>query len=731
MTLNKFNKGILILLFISFLCVTAGTIQYTHSLQLGTMNNSNQAIILVFVFCLMVFLIIWKVFYWLDNLNEKKCLFFSLLIILTMSGLFTAISFSARVTQLMDSIDVMDTALYLRTHAEATEAIPFISFVGRFGNNYPVILLESYLIKIITWLGFRDVEIALNHLNVVVLMTAVVFTWLIVKETRGIKTAAKALVVCLLNPYLYFIVNWTYSMTYSLPLMMGILYILLRLKKARTIIGGVALAFIEGIFISVGFLIRPTAIFLFIAAILVWLPRIIQKKINKRRVLQIICVILVFVFVFLFVSIRVDRRFGSIKQNNLPLSFWLLMGSHEDGMWNQGDFDMIRTYHEPSEQAQYAINQTIFNYIQQGLTGTLNLWYRKLNNTWADGGFFYPEAPVSEGNSLSEYVLGNGTRNQLAKLYSQAFRLFMILGFLLAISIALYRHKTPMIVLVMMVTIFGCVVFHTFWETNARYSIPFILPMLIVVEYGISSLQAYMERKELFKQTHKNTMGIIFMGVLVFTCSVMNDAMNEETTLKMNRISSTANTRVSAVIEPNDCTVLEQDFYVEKPFNSLAFRATLPTGKNSEECSGYELSILNDKKQVLYTTLLTPDLIDGQGIETSFEAISGYQHYYIRLTKMEAEKAPILFYTHYTYGVDPYRGDLIIHGSNKYSSDIMMDVYEVQETTVVSDKVRIILIMLILLLGGVIAFIPMKKKTKLATDCTIQRQECKMIPIKN
>ena len=178
----------------------------------------------------------------------------------------------------------------------------------------------------------------------------------------------------------------------------------------------------------------------------------------------------------------------------------------------------------------------------------------------------------------------------------------------------------------------------------------------------------------------------------------------------MHLVYSTASTRVCAPIEPDDCTWLEQDFYGNQSFNTLFFKASLPAGKTNEECSGYELSILNNEKHVLYTTHLTPDLISGQGIEVPFETISGYQHYYIRLIKSEAEKAPILFYTHYTYGVDPYRGDLIINSKKRYSSDIMMDVYNTADTTIVSNTVRIITIILILLSGGFISFVPVSKK---------------------
>ena len=66
------------------------------------------------------------------------------------------------------------------------------------------------------------------------------------------------------------------------------------------------------------------------------------------------------------------------------------------------------------------------------------------------------------------------------------------------------------------------------------------------------------------------------MSILILACSVLNNALKEETTLKMHLISSTANTRVCAPIESNDCTWLEQDFYGNKPFGTLFFKASLP-----------------------------------------------------------------------------------------------------------------------------------------------------------
>ena len=716
MIINRFHKTIICLLIICFICVLIGSINIIRSQTIGTTNNPNQSLLVGIAICLLCFLFIWKSFRWLNSLNEKNCYLFSLIIMLLMAGVMIAISFSARVTQFVDSIDVMDTAFYLRSHAEVTEELPYIRYVGSFGNNYPIILFESFLIRVLTWLRFQDIENVLNHLNVVVLMTAVVLTWLIVKETRGIRTAAKTIVICLLNPYLYLMVNWTYSMTYSLPIMMGSLYIALRLKKVRTTCCGIVLAFTEGILIGSGFLIRPTAVFPLIAAGIVWLPsffRNIRQNLNSKRLVQFLCILAAIIFVVTFVNIRIDRKFGKIKHLNMPLSFWLLLGSHGDGAWNDADLDAVMAIQNPEDRAKFALDKARDNYIALGIDGTFSLWYNKMITAWADGTFFYRSPAVSEINTLSEYVRGSGARNQLTKIYCQAFRLLMIFGFLLACMAALAKKTMPEIVLIMIITIFGCVAFHAIWETNVRYSVPFILPMLTVMGYGIATIQEYADENNLWAKVHKRTIGILLMGFLIITCASLSSSLKEETTLNLYRIYSSANTRVCESIKPEGFTRLNQDFYTEKPFNTLFLKASLPPQISREDCSSYELTVFNDDEQILSRTQLLPEQLGGSGFKVSFDTISGYKHYHIKLEKTDPEKESILFYTQYTYGVNPYKGILTAGGGNAYPSDLMMDVYEMQQTSIYSNRIRIVVISIIILSAMFGIFIPVRRKSAL------------------
>lgn len=390
MCISRFHKVIICILIVSFACILAGSIDTIRSQIIGATENPKLSLLTGFLFCLICLLITWKTFIWIDHLNEKGCLAFSLIVLLLMTGLFVVVSLSARVSQYADSIDVMDTAFYLRNHMEVSEELPYIRYVSSFGYNFPVILFESFLIKTLSSLGFQDVEIVLDRLNLVVLMTAVILTWFIVKETRGIKAAAKTALICLMNPYLYLTVNWTYTMTYSLPIMMGILYTLLQLKKAKTISKGIILAVVEGLLIGGGILIRITTIFPLIAAVMIWFPSLFREtvRIREKRIVQLICILLVAIIAVLLVNIQADRRLGKIKSQNMPLLFWTMMGSHGDGRWNDEDLEAMMTIQNPEDRAKFALEQTLNNYAELGIDGTINFWREKLDTSWSNGGFF-------------------------------------------------------------------------------------------------------------------------------------------------------------------------------------------------------------------------------------------------------------------------------------------------------------------------------------------------------
>ena len=711
-TINKFYRTIIYFLIVCFLCVFPGSLAAISNQTVGTAGNTTQSLLFGLTICLLCFLLIWKSFRYIDTLSERTCFAVSLLVLIMITGLFTVVSFSARVTQSSDSIDTMDAALYLSSHSKISTDLPCIKYIGSFRNNYPQILVQSNLIKVLSRLGCHDFEVVLNHLNILLLVSTIVLTWLIVKDSRGIRAAAKTAVVCLFNPYLYLLVNWTYTLTYSLPIMMGILYVALQLKKTKTTHSRVALAILEGLLSGIGFLIRPTAVFPLIAGLIIWFPSVIKKQMKKEKAVQWLCALLSFVLIVVIVNIQANRKFDEIQSMNLPMSFWLMMGSHDNGKWCEADFEAIRAIPNHEDKAIFAWNQAINNYKLQGIGETISLWFRKMNILWANGELLFYSPAVSEGNVLSNYFLGSSARHQLVTLYCNVFRLLMIIGFLITCITNLIRKRTPEIILIMLITIFGGCVFHLFWETNTWYSAPFILPMLIVDSDGITTMQEHFDKMRILNKVPSRALSFVLMCFLLVVCICLNSTLRKETVLNTYRIYSTANTRFSEAIAPSDFACLNQDFYTKKSFNSLFIKSALPEQLSQEEYSEYELTLLNDEEQVVFQSLLLPDQLSGPGFKVSFDTVSGYEHYYIRIEKMEPEKKSILFYTHYTYGLDPYKGELTINNGPAYPSDLLVDVFYAQKTAFYGSKVRIILTALILSSGALIVFLPTKKKDK-------------------
>ena len=69
----------------------------------------------------------------------------------------------------------------------------------------------------------------------------------------------------------------------------------------------------------------------------------------------------------------------------MPLSFWLLLGSHGDGAWNDEDLNAVKAVQNPEDRSKFALNKALKNYTALGVDGTLRLWCNKLIMAWADG----------------------------------------------------------------------------------------------------------------------------------------------------------------------------------------------------------------------------------------------------------------------------------------------------------------------------------------------------------
>ncbi len=198
--INRFQRILLYFLIVFLLCVSIGTISLMATQTVGKTIDANVSLLLSLAISLVIILSIRKIWICIDSISEKWCYSVSAGAFACILILLFAFRASARVNLYVDSFDDFDTAIYLQSHSEVTEDLVHIRYIGSFGNNYTLILFEKLLVRIMLLAGIQKCLSAFSLLNIFVLLSSVILTWLIVKETQGLKPAAKTAVLCMLNP---------------------------------------------------------------------------------------------------------------------------------------------------------------------------------------------------------------------------------------------------------------------------------------------------------------------------------------------------------------------------------------------------------------------------------------------------------------------------------------------------------------------------------------------------
>ena len=175
-----------------------------------------------------------------------------------------------------DSYDDLDTAAWIASHGAVDVDNYHIKYMGAFSNNYTLTLIFAVILKVLPFLQMSGILMVLTLMNAVAILVAIFLMWLILKECVGIRAANKALILCTFNPIYYCLVFWIYSLTFSLPFMMGIVYVAIRIYKCIDIKKEVLLEIFLGILIVVGYELRPTNVFPVIAMVLA-LPLVLSK----------------------------------------------------------------------------------------------------------------------------------------------------------------------------------------------------------------------------------------------------------------------------------------------------------------------------------------------------------------------------------------------------------------------------------------------------------------------
>lgn len=172
------------------------------------------------------------------------------------------------------------------------------------------------------------------------------------------------------------------------------------------------------------------------------------------------------------------------KELALPATHYIAMGAGYGGDWNEEDYAYTtsllkeQTY-SGDEIARLNWEKYLSRLETYGLDGYLQFLHGKMRRTWNDGSYHAPNklatSPLTPETPLYQKVVAEN-RDFLA--LSQFSHILLLLG------IALSYKKTPHLLTLLQIGIFGNFLFLLLWETRSRYLVCLLPVMVLLSAYG-------------------------------------------------------------------------------------------------------------------------------------------------------------------------------------------------------------------------------------------------------
>lgn len=602
-----------------------------------------------------------------------------------MALLMAGVLFFVAPRPMTDSFEDIDAAMYLVQNGVMDDGFGYIGNVAAYGNNQLFIVLLAGFFRILLACGIQDVLVPLMVANLLAVLGGEYVFWRTMRECRGEACANKFLLFCALNPLYYGLVCWLYTMTFSLPLMAGILYGALRIRRATTLRASVGWGSLMGALVVLGYGIRATSVFPFVAIVLVGGLLLIgsSKEQRKRVALASLSLVVVAVVAHGAASAVQDRYFGELADRAYPVSYWLAMGSNEEGtLKGRAEYRKIANDMSlsPEERSRVLWQSTASNYKELGVVGTLRLWLSKTLLTWSDG-YSWINVRTRLGQHkgpLYDVIAGNHCH--VFKAYCEAFRMVTVLGVAYGCVVGLRRKELGALELVCVVTLLGAVLFYCVWEAKNVYSGPFVPLMLILATYGVNVLG--LQTRAVTQRYPKAR----FAGLAVIMCLVVvagvecNALFSQVEERSYARLGTHASNKYTQKLSFNTAV---QDFFMSESFNMLK----LGLFYDGEDVSARYVATLHNEAGELLASweFSSEDLREGRRatyVSLPLELVVPShedERYVLELQKLDASQQSMSVYTTPTCYLDYFNGQASVDGT-PLVGDLMLDVrYVVEE----------------------------------------------------
>lgn len=699
-TVNIFFQGISILL-VAMLVITAYYSLFAKGLDglyIGTVSSYPMAYLLLAVTLLGA--VLFLLFSLIDRFGEKYHvpIFWGILSITLFAQLL--ILFGFRIFQITDAYIVQDQAKALVLGYVDSINVTNLNYFLIYGNNYLLLYFFIAFYKIANFLHIQDEAFALALLNVVLLDLALVFEYRTAYLLTDRRTALKIHLLTSLNPFSVVLIYWAYTLNYSIPLMAAAGYLIVVLYKKTSLkwYWNVILSALLGSVVVWGYYMRPTAVFPFIAGLvcagMLFLTRCSKdylKHFPWKRLLPIVLSLVLAMGVNYVGIHKLFTRYEVDSSRNFPVTHWVMMGLHGDGVFLQADEAFTNSFSSTEEMKEANIEEIKNSLKEMGITGLLAHFLVKIRVTWSDGISSYQDRLRGSGEIGPMFPYVVGVKRDLLSMYMLAYRTLTLLMSAAGV-VCLMKKRRPDGSFLISLTLFGGYFFYLLWEAKAVYCVPF----LYCLGY-LGGVAAGPLRQKLAGLLHKKegtslNAGMIFFSALLVCSLILSVAHYQDYTGKAENhqnvsihMGAPQFSRYVQDVKKKD-RELSQDFVVKKPISRIAIPVKVLKGD-----AVYRMTLTDSFGNSIAEWDVNKDHINKSNnyitwaFETYIPAENKAEKMHLTIRAIAGKSDSMGFPYRFSQAMDQYEGDRVLDGVVQ-KGDLYMSVYSFESYTIASKK---------------------------------------------
>ena len=671
----------------------------------------NKTLVLI-LFSLALMFIIFAIFKLINKCNNKALrliVIISFAIILIVQILII-IKFNIHFTT--DAFIINDHSLALadgtvKTIDTSDEYFKYIS-----NNNFLVLLLTP-VYKAFLFFGITSYTRCMFLINAILIDASIFMVYRIIKLCSNNNVATKFIVLSLLNPITYFLILWVYSAVYSMPLVVGVVYLAISVWKstrgfcARNCvkIGAIALLAV------VGYYLRPIVLIPVMAIIIC---AILLIKVSKKNFKHLAIYLAVFVLVGASSFGALNKAVYSFVPDTseyFPITHYIMLGLSYDGKFNEKHVEYTSKFKTKSEKQAANIKMIKKLIKKRGPVGVAKLYLNKTSETWGEGSNAYTAFARFVHDEVKVHSWIFGERSDFILVYCQLFRILSLLFAAILVLFSIFNKKVDESFIVSL-TILGGIIFYMIWEAKEAYSVPFVPLLVMMACLGIEKTMNYDKAKKVInkKVVLVSSLCVIEVATLITGIVFCNGFTKKEFANTDISLFSFKNS-TQQIIEDLGAKsgTIKQSFYTKTPFSSIEFQSTRTNNSDAK----YAI-VLSSKGKVLANRTALPEYVNNDtermALTVGKQVPKGMQKYTVTIKPLSNKDSISFSYDSYK-SMKRYRGNFYINGK-KTKGNLFLRAYNFYYEPVMSTVAYWILVIIAMIIeaGAFITLIKLRKK---------------------